>query len=312
MFLLFLFENLSDISWFKIGLIFWLRHLKVLWELIQALKTAWLLCAKTWNNTWLLLNLWRLYFCWICYDLLLDLLRELIDKALNNFLVYAVEIHDSLCLAILEFWVWRICKRSLLQISNIRKLTVIGFSKTINKSLNLVINWFIDLLLEYWLYFIMFLILLFLESVTHWLNFLFIKQFVVEVSMLNHVVFFQTAGVQIRFKTTFKNAFEVSTTRGSLVNLNVLFEIRTGGKLFLTVFAFKRFLAGMDSLVAYQVWNLNDCIIFLYLTYLWKCLLAITNFAFIWPLFIMDSGMFLKRGELREGLITCLTTNTTN
>ena len=110
--------------------------------------------------------------------------------------------------------------------------------------------------------------------------------------MTHYVVFFQAAIVEVAFCAAVEDTLVVTTTLIFLVNLQMLFEVRSRGKLFVAVLALERFLSRVDSLVTNQV------------THLTEGLIASIKVTLVWLLLIVNSSMLLQRRILSERLVT--------
>ena len=109
------------------------------------------------------------------------------------------------------------------------------------------------------------------------------------------VMLFQARLVQIVLFTTFENAFKIAPAIWLLMDLQMLFEVTAGCKPLCAIIALERLLASVYSLVPDQDWNLTEG------------LFTAGMAALVGLLLVMDSGVFLQRWVLREGLVTFLT-----
>lgn len=117
-----------------------------------------------------------------------------------------------------------------------------------------------------------------------------LQQFLVVIFVVHIIMLFQAGEIKIRSATAFKNARECSPLCGSLVHLDMLFQIASGGEVSITEGAFEGFVTGMGSLMSNQVRDLA------------KRFRALRIFADEGPFLVVDTRMLLKRAQLGECL----------
>ena len=107
-------------------------------------------------------------------------------------------------------------------------------------------------------------------------------------------MFFETRLIQIILLAAIENALEVTSTLSRLMDLQVLFQVATGGKFLGAVGAFKGLISRVDALMPDQIRHLREC------------LGAARVVARVWLLLVVDPGVLLERRVLRKGLVTGL------
>ena len=98
--------------------------------------------------------------------------------------------------------------------------------------------------------------------------------------------------IQVVLLAAIENAFKVTPPLSSLMDLQMLLQITTGGELLRAVGTFEWLIASMDSLMPYQV------------GYLRESLGAAGMVAGVWLLLVMHSSVLLERRVLSKSLIT--------
>lgn len=115
------------------------------------------------------------------------------------------------------------------------------------------------------------------------LYFLVGKKFLVELLVGDEVVLLQARLIQVVLLAAIENAFKVTPPLSSLMDLQMLLQITTGGELLRAVGTFEWLIASMDSLMPYQV------------GYLGESLGAAGMVAGVWLLLVMYSSVLLER-----------------